>query len=118
MGQPFPLVQTLASLAVLALAVAGLMIFPRHNVKALSNGNDRRLITKYKISMKKPVIDLTKQGGDLFRLKVEKSTSQKMNGAVIEVRRGPATLLFKITYAGKPFLVEADFREGTINEIK
>ena len=118
MGQPFPLVQTLISLIVLALAVAVLTLYPRKNVKVYSGKDDSGLwITKRNISAKKPYIDLANLGGDLFYLKIDKSASHRMNGTYIEVRKGPATLYSKITYEGKPFRMEADFREGTISTV-
>jgi len=114
----FPLVPTLISLAVLALAVAGLMFFPRNYVRVYSAvSRSNILILKLRISAKHPIIDLTKLDGDSFYLKIDKAASQRMSGTDIEVRQGPATLYSKITYEGKPFHMEANFREGTIETI-
>ena len=117
----FPIVPFLIALAVIAALLAGAGAYwflLRHNVKVYQDKDDHRtLVAKDKISVKKPMIDLSPLEGYIYSVVIDKYTAKAMNGHTVELKHGSVILKHKIAYEGNTYTIELDFDERTIQAI-
>jgi len=113
-----PLLVILAAIAAM-LAGAGAYWFKlRHNVKVYKAVDGRRaIVAKDRISVKRPVIDLTPLDGTFFIVEISRSTAKSLNGRAVEVLHGATAIKHIIAYEGNTYSMEADFGAGTIKAI-
>jgi hypothetical protein len=123
-GLPPAAVPPLIALAVLAALLGGFaaFFFLRRNVRVYATEDGRReLIAKARISAKNPRVDLTPLEGrsenGCFALEIDRPAAKSMSGKNVEIAYGPICLKHKIAYEGNPYLVEADFRAGTVRAV-
>lgn len=110
-------------IVVMACAGAAVFYFLHHNVKVYSVGEDgyRIMVAKDRISVKKPVIDLTPLDNCVesrfFSIVIGKSAAKSLNGKTIDVIFASVKLTHQIAYEGDTYKIEANFHDMTIKAI-
>jgi hypothetical protein len=110
----FSVVPVVIGLGILALlAGAGAYWFLlRHNVKVYKVTDGRRaLVAKDKISLKKPVVDMSPLDVDHFVIEIDKHAAKLLDGHSVSFRHGDDSMTHTVAFDSNVYVIEADFGE-------
>jgi len=118
-GFPTTLISIALAAVIAILAGAGAYWFlMRHNVKVYYFSDGCRILAaKEKVSVKKPLVDLSPLDGDCFIIEIDKSAAKALNGHTIEIRNGLSFMKHKVAFEGNAYNIEADFSTEIIQAI-